>query len=729
MYEAFWKFVRFARSHSRSLAIGVRKAVATGVSFAFAVAPAASGILPAPAEAKARPATPQEQTEGGNQCLLQSAQGAIKHVIYIQFDNLHFKRDNPNVPSDLEQMPHLLKFLENQGSLLTNHHTPLISHTADDILTSLTGVYGDRHGISVANSYGAYRPDGSTGFPSSFFYWTNLVSDVNPSTKDTTFGMLTAEGKNAPAPWVPFTRAGCDVGVFAMANMIIERTSFDVPKIFGAGSPEASEDADHQLADFEGVGVHCAQQSSLCSASNHGVADTLPDEPGGYTGFNALFGAKYLSQALGSPVKDLDGNVIVNADTGLPGFAGFDPLATQSLGYIATMQEAGIPITFAYISDAHDDHVNGVAYGPGQSGYVAQLAAYDRAFDQFFTRLEKDGITPRNTLFVVTSDEDDHFAGGSPTPSTCDGVKVPCTYSKIGEIDSNIQDLLIKQDPTLAGKPFGIHFDMAPTFYLKGQPARGDATARAFERAAAKLSLTSVITGNTDKLTRYLADPVEMKLLHMITADAKRTPTFTLFGNPDYFFLTFGADAAENPGFAWNHGGVAAEINTTWLGLVGPGVKNEGVTDQIWSDHTDIRPTMLSLVGLQDDYQSQGRVLVEELLASALPSGVKDSGDEFAELASAYKRINAPVGELGLATLKISTAALAGDDATYNELENQLQLITAERDALAAKMLDRLSAAEFGGKHVSHGKEQTMVRQANALVDYVNSLAAQSAGK
>jgi hypothetical protein len=30
--------------------------------------------------------------------------------------------------------------------LLTNHHTPLISHTADDIITTLTGTYGDRHG-------------------------------------------------------------------------------------------------------------------------------------------------------------------------------------------------------------------------------------------------------------------------------------------------------------------------------------------------------------------------------------------------------------------------------------------------------------------------------------------------------------------------------------------------------------------------------------------------------
>ena len=69
-------------------------------------------------------------------CQLSSAKGNIQHVIYVQFDNTHFTRDNPNVPSDLEQMPHLLNFIEGNGVLLTNHHTPLIAHTATDILTS-----------------------------------------------------------------------------------------------------------------------------------------------------------------------------------------------------------------------------------------------------------------------------------------------------------------------------------------------------------------------------------------------------------------------------------------------------------------------------------------------------------------------------------------------------------------------------------------------------------------
>ncbi|HKT39764.1 MAG TPA: hypothetical protein VJR48_15415, partial [Ktedonobacterales bacterium] len=58
----------------------------------------AVSVLPQP--------TPVAQASSG--CTLNSAKGNIKHVISIQFDNTHFKRDNPNVPSDLEQMPHLL---------------------------------------------------------------------------------------------------------------------------------------------------------------------------------------------------------------------------------------------------------------------------------------------------------------------------------------------------------------------------------------------------------------------------------------------------------------------------------------------------------------------------------------------------------------------------------------------------------------------------------------------
>ena len=241
----------------------------------------------------------QPATMQASGCPLNSANGRIKHVIYIQFDNTHFVRDNPNVPSDLEQMPHLLNFLENNGTVLTNHHTPLISHTANDILTSLTGVYPDRHGVPVANSFRYFNPNGTSNPGVSFAYWTDPIFDPSTTTPtDTTFNMLSAEGKNAPAPWVSYTRAGCNFGGAGTANMVLENTATDIPTVFGANSPQAQEvqsNPAQAFADFVGVGIHCAAGDPVCSSANGGEQDLLPDEPGGYSGFNALFGHKYVA--------------------------------------------------------------------------------------------------------------------------------------------------------------------------------------------------------------------------------------------------------------------------------------------------------------------------------------------------------------------------------------------------------------------------------------------------
>ncbi len=644
----------------------------------------------------------------------------IQHVVYIQFDNVHFTRDNPNVPSDLEQMPHLLDFIKKHGTLLTNHHTPLISHTADDILTSLTGVYPEHHGQAVANSFGYFTPPGSQnfdGFSSSFAYWTDIVN----ATSDPTYNMITANGQNAPAPWVAFTRAGCDVGAVSIANIEFENVSSDINNVFGPNSPEAQEAKTNRaqaIADFEGIAVHCAVGSPVCSAANGGDADVLPQEPNGYSGFNALYGNKFVAPVISpnGPVKDLDGNVITdgNGHVGFPGFGGIS--ASQSLAYVADMQAQNIPVTFAYISDAHDDHVNGVAFGPGQAGYVAQLASYDSAFNKFFTLLGSQGINQKNTLFVVTADEGDHFAGGAPSPAGCDGINVPCTYSQIGEIDSNITHLLQTLDPNIANTPFDIHFDMAPTFYLTGEPGTGNPILREFEQDAAQLTVVNPITGNTDKLTRYLADGPELSILHMITGDPQRTPSFVMFGDPDYFFQTNGPDAQENPGFAWNHGGVDSAINTTFLGLVGPGVAKHGIDGTTWSDHTDIRPTMLSVLGLQDDYSHDGRTLIEDLTTDGLTTGLRRGKLQFQLLAQVYKLINAPVGYLGLSTLGASTRALAGDDATYTQIEGQLSALVTQRDALAAQIIQVLENAEFNSQPVNSKVASLLISQAEALL-------------
>jgi hypothetical protein len=680
-----------------------------------------------------RPVTAANAVAGG--CQLNSAKGNIQHVIYVQFDNTHFTRDNPNVPSDLEQMPNLLNFIKSNGVLLTNHHTPLISHTATDILTSLTGVYGDRHGVPVSNSFRYFNPNGTSNLGVSFAYWTSPLFDPTTSTPtDTTFNMLTAQGKNAPAPWVPYTRAGCNFGSVATANTILENIGIDVPTVFGANSPEAAEvksDPGQAFADFVGIGIHCAQGNAVCSTSN-ARPDVLPDEPNGYSGFSGLFGNKYVAPVISpnGPVTDLNGNVIQDT-SGHIGFPGFDGMAaTVSLGYVADMQEHGVPITYAYISDAHDNHtaVPPTAYGPGQAGYVAALKAYDNAFATFFSRLANDGINQSNTLFVFTADEGDHFVGGAPSPAGCDGVTTPCTYSQIGEINTNLAGLLATQQGITT--KFAVHSDDAPTVYITGNPARTDPVTRTFERATGQLTAVNPYTNKTDNLTQFLADPVEMKILHMVTADPARTPTFTMFADPNYFLFAGAPNCnspcvAINPAFAWNHGDVQSDIVTTWLGMVGPGVNQTGIDSTTWSDHTDIRPTILTLVGLKDDYGHDGRALVEDLQSSVLPPALQNSGSNFTALAQMYKQIDACVGQLGLASLKASTKALESNtphDNTYNNLEDHLIRITGKRDTLAAKMIALLEGAEFNKQPISKGQADPLISQGQDLLDEVNSL-------
>ena len=395
----------------------------------------------------------------------------VKHVVEITFDNVHFFRDNPNVPSDLEMMPNLLKFIEGNGTMLSNNHTPLIAHTADDSLTTYTGLYGDRQGMGISNSYQSYNTDGTTDSAGSFAYWTDPVydtayspnagHDTNPSMVYSPVPPATARhtvrpNRITPAPWVPFTRAGCDVGDVSTANMVLENTQVDLAKVFGPTSPEVAQLSadpdpykDPETADYVGVAIHCSRHSATCAdaaavkfgetaPSSTAVPDLLPTEPGGYHGYQALFGHKYIAPQLGAGTPNLSrhGYEVTNAAGNLvdlsgneldgaylnnhPGFPGFSSInAAQSLAYVADMQEAGVPVTYAYIADIHgNQYIPGLtacdtapsALPSGSLCYVEQAEYYNHAFGTFFKRLAADGITPANTEFVFSSDEGDHEA-------------------------------------------------------------------------------------------------------------------------------------------------------------------------------------------------------------------------------------------------------------------------------------------------------------------------------
>ncbi|HEY2665554.1 MAG TPA: hypothetical protein VGK51_01805 [Actinomycetota bacterium] len=742
----------------------------------------------------------------------------VQHVVQITFDNVHFFRDNPNVPSDLEQMPHLLNFIENNGTMLSNNHTPLIAHTANDSLTNYTGMYGDRHGTGISNSYGYYNPTGTAQIANSFVYWTDPIIDGSTSTPSTTDhnptmiysaqvpakavpSTATGVAAAAPAPWVPFTRDGCNVGDVSTANMVLENTG-DIPQVFGPTSPEAAQLAadpnsfkDQETNDYIGLSLHCGAGAATAVCANaqavkfgqtapspSAVPDLLPDEPGGYAGFQALHGHKYIAPVVGAGTPnlsrngyqvtngngnlvDLSGNEIDGGFTHTPGFPGFGPIrANQTLAYMADLQESGVPITYGYIADLHANNTpsnpgcsapgeprSGAALGPADPCYKANAAAYDSAFNTFFQRLAADGITPANSLFVFTADEGDHFPGanaGRAITPTCTGTpgttSYTCSYpaGQLGELNTNLTGLLATQKGDTT--PFTLQNDSAPEFYLNGKPGATETVTRSLERNVADLRANnpytagaSNVSGTGQPVANYLADPVEERILHYVDADPNRTPTFSLFAKPDYFLSSGSATCPAsppsgqtatgnpcvtiNPRFAWNHGDYAAEINSTWLGLAGAGIARKGLdglgaaagpssagpnsgqqtvpavqNPGTWADHTDIRPTMLAVLGLRDDYPTDGRVLAEDLSG---PSGSLGNADQL-RLAQLYKQLNSSVGQFGTDTLIADTAAIrsgtATGDAAYQAFVKGLGDLATLRDIVATAAKTELDQAAHG---------------------------------
>src|SRR5258707_15887319 len=95
----------------------------------------------------------------------------------------------------------------------------------------------------------------------------------------------------------------------------MEHIAANSRSVFGHNSPQAKEAANNKPqanADFVGIGIHCALNNALCSTTNGGVADKLPDEPGGYNNYTALLGHKYVAPQISpnGPLTDLNGSVI-----------------------------------------------------------------------------------------------------------------------------------------------------------------------------------------------------------------------------------------------------------------------------------------------------------------------------------------------------------------------------------------------------------------------------------
>ena len=330
-------------------------------------------------------------------CQLGTKAGQVKHVIYLQFDNTHYRRDRANVASDLEQMPHLLNFLKGNGTLLTNDHTILISHTAGGILASLTGLYPDRNGQTVSNSYDYFKNDGTPQFTSSFKYWTDTVDGTN----ETMPNMVGDGGQTTPAPWLTYTHAGCNVGGVSSANIVLENNSTtasgDMTRVFGVGL--ARVERGREPGDEDEVARRLRRHRRSTARRATPLCDTNPNAKPDDSTIDPGLGRR-LQGALRREVRQSgdhrraavrEGDTTAPTSPTRPATAASRASTARSRrtrsAMVAQMQENGVPVTFAYISDAHDNHTLARASGPGEADYKQQLADYDAAFATFFQRL------------------------------------------------------------------------------------------------------------------------------------------------------------------------------------------------------------------------------------------------------------------------------------------------------------------------------------------------------
>ena len=273
---------------------------------------------------------------------------------------------------------------------------------------------------------------------------------------------------------------------------------------------------------------------------------------------------------------------------------------------------------------------------------------------------------------------------------------------------------------------------------------------RTLERDISGATEYNPITGTTVPITVNMADETEETILHMVNSDPNREPTLTLFGDPSFYFQSVAPDTGassdpgcpiQNNGFAWNHGDIQPEIATTWQGWVGPGIKNLGETSSIWTDHTDARPTMMTVLGLHDDYSWDGAAIAQIIGSthsgwdwwgggqSALPWTIRVNERGYEELTAAYQQLDAPFGEFGLKTLDADTSALASNtaqDATYTKTTSQLQTCESKRTSLVGQIQSVLQAAESGRAPVSSWQAFYLVGEADRLISDSKTLAAAS---
>ena len=384
-----------------------------------------------------------------------------------------------------------------------------------------------------------------------------------------------------------------------------------------------------------GIAVHCAQGSAFCAdakgvkygqasaAPNRGLPTCCPTSLAGTRGSRRCSGtatsprnsapAPDLSRG-GYPVTNAAGNLVdLNGNQINGAFLDLHPASPGSAALTPPSRWPTCPTCWSpasrwlngLLSDIHgneDIPRLSALQGPPASARSAAAApatsprrsTTTQAFGAFFQRLAAEGIAPQTPLFLLSSDEGDRQAGANvgraiqPTPATCDGASVPCTYpaGSFGELAGNITGLLAteKNDTT----PFTLESDTAPEFYVDRQdrprPTPPGAQARAGRRRPDRGQPVHRHHPEHHQLPgrpHRRGHPAHSQRgpgPHADVLDVRRQARLLPVHRLGHVGRCSPAPCVtpRTPGFAWDHGDYAAEIDTNYLGIAGPGVRNLG---------------------------------------------------------------------------------------------------------------------------------------------------------
>jgi hypothetical protein len=389
--------------------------------------------------------------------------------------------DNYHLEDIEAQMPILWAFLHKGAFAANTHHPVLPTRTAPDFSSMLSGQYPDRHGV-ISNSFLA------PGSRSGFSYWEDVAGRTPPTYLSS-------------PPWRLFTEAGLDVGAIGMNGLVLEGAD-EVKAHLGLDRSPTQRELDLYL----GVAVHHADGTdSLGTAEIPAIATEFPDG--------------WVNGWAGPPHKHADITLRMTTD----------------------LLAAGVPVVFTYMENVHGRCTpTGCAGDQLRGSFDDLLQADDAAFGRFLSDLANLGLTTDNTLFVITTDEGDHYLPNFATS--------------------------------------------IPTADLPG-PATLGSGALFYSPDADALAL-----GLRDRAgVQYVATRTAIRALHIAGGADARTPTFIAFADEDHTF-------SRPPAARWNHGNINPDVTDIWLGLAGPGIRPGGL--DAYTDQADLVPTILALLGL-----------------------------------------------------------------------------------------------------------------------------------